>query len=74
MVSGKAKRKTCKHCGGDMGLDEFVEIRILDHIPTKVQMQGGSAYTSWHTKTLMTEYICPMCAIGAVDRIKENRK
>ena len=66
------KRRTCRHCGKPMGTGEYVEIRVLDHIPSRVETQGG-AYTRWSCKSMMTEYVCPICAIGAVDRIRENR-
>lgn len=62
------KRRTCRHCGRDMGQGEFVEIRVLDWKPSKVL-----SHTRWTSKTMMTEYVCPICAIGAVDRIKEQR-
>ena len=60
------KRRTCKHCGKQMGTGEYVEIRVLDHIPEPM-----GRFTSWRTETLTTEYICPTCAIGAVDRIND---
>lgn len=72
MGSSNPKRRTCRHCGEEMGYGEYVEIRVLDHIPSRVETRGG-AYTRWKSKTMMTEYVCPACAIGAVDRIKENR-
>lgn len=70
-MGGNPKRRTCRHCGAQMGTGEYVEIRVLDWIPEGV---AGHEYTRWHSKTMMTEYMCPICAIGAVDRIKENRR
>ena len=74
MGSSNPKRRTCRHCGERMGFGEYVEIRILTHIQEPVTKESGGTYTRWSTKSLMAEYVCPVCAIGAVDRIKENRK
>lgn len=67
------KRRRCRHCGAEMGTGEYVEIRVLAHIPSTVRTRSGPTYTRWSCKSMMTEYVCPVCAIGAVDRIKENR-
>ena len=63
------KRRNCKHCGKSMESGEYVEIRVLDHIPER-----AGKVTSWSTKTLTTEYICPICAISAVDRINDYER
>lgn len=73
MGSSHPRRRSCRHCGSDLGFGDYVEIRVIDHIPEKVETAGGS-YTRWRTKSMMTEYVCPVCAIGAVDRIKESRQ
>lgn len=70
MGSSNPKRRTCKHCGKPMGQGEYVEIRILDHVPERVETRGG-AYTRWKSKTMMTDYVCVICAADAVDRINE---
>ncbi len=68
MGSSNPKRRTCRHCGKDMGYGEYVEVRVLDWVPEKVL-----GYTRWKSKSMMSEQLCPVCAIGAVDRIKESR-
>ena len=69
MGSSNPKRRTCKHCGRQMGQGEYVEIRILDWIPEKVM-----GYTRWKSKTMMTDCVCVFCAIDAVDRIEEGKR